>query len=49
MTDSTDLFCPVCGHRLPLKLGFSDLTWRKIGLGLLIPFLVYLVMTKLLT
>ena len=48
-TDSTDLFCPVCGHRLPLRLGFSEKTWRKIGLAVLIPVLVYLAMTRLLS
>jgi hypothetical protein len=46
-TDSAELTCPVCGRRLPLGLGFSELTWRKIGLGLLIPVLVYLAMTAL--
>ena len=32
----------------PLNLGFTELTWRKIGLVLLIPVLVYLAMTALL-
>ena len=40
--------CPICGRRLPLNLGFTELTWRKVGLGLLIPVLVYLAMTALL-
>ena len=40
--------CPVCGRRLPLNLGFTELTWRKVGLALLIPVLVYLAMTALL-
>jgi hypothetical protein len=31
-----------------LNLGFTDLTWRKVGLAVLIPFLVYLAMTSLL-
>jgi len=47
-TDSRDLTCPVCGRRLPLQLGMSDLTVRKIGLTILIPVLVWIVMTKLL-
>jgi RNA polymerase subunit RPABC4/transcription elongation factor Spt4 len=44
-TDSRDLTCPVCGRRLPL--GISWLTVRKIGLAILIPLLVWIVMTKL--
>lgn len=44
-TDTSDLTCPVCGKRLPLNLGLSSLTIRKIGLALLIPFLVWVVMT----
>jgi hypothetical protein len=47
-TDSRDLTCPVCGRRLPLRLGLTELTVRKIGLALLIPVLVWIVMTKLL-
>lgn len=47
-TDSRDLACPVCGRRLPLQLGISDLAFRKIGLTILIPVLVWIVMTKLL-
>jgi hypothetical protein len=33
---------------MPLNLKVSELTWRKIGLALLIPVLVYLAMTALL-
>ena len=47
-TDSGDLTCPVCGRRLPLNLHLSELTWRKLGLALLIPFLVWVAMTSLL-
>lgn len=47
-TDSSDLTCPVCGRRLPLKLLPSDLTLRKIGLALLIPVVIWLLMTSLL-
>ena len=47
MTDSSDLLCPVCGRRLPLKLGISERTLRKVGLAILIPFLIYLMMTRL--
>ena len=47
-TDTRDLTCPVCGRRLPLKLGLSELTVRKIGLAILIPVLVWIVMTSLL-
>ena len=45
-TDSGELTCPVCGRRLPLNL-FTALTWRKLGLAVLIPILVYLAMTAL--
>jgi hypothetical protein len=45
-TDSRDLTCPVCGRRLPL--GMSELTVRKVGLAILIPVLVWIVMSKLL-
>jgi hypothetical protein len=48
-TDTSDLTCPVCGRRLPLSLGISQLTARKIGLGILIPVLVWIAMTKLLS
>jgi hypothetical protein len=47
-TDTRDLTCPVCGRRLPLSLGMSQLTVRKVGLAILIPVLVWIVMTKLL-
>jgi len=47
-TDAGDLTCPVCGRRLPLKLGISPLAMRKIGLAILIPALVWIVMTRLL-
>jgi hypothetical protein len=47
-TDSRELSCPVCGRRLPLSLGMSELTVRKIGLAVLIPVLVWIVMTKIL-
>ena len=47
-TDSSELTCPVCGRRLPLNLGVSERTLRKVGLALLIPFLIWVVMTKLL-
>ena len=46
-TDSGELTCPICGRRLPLNLGFTELTWRKLGLAVLIPILVYLAMTAL--
>jgi hypothetical protein len=46
-TDSGELTCPICGRRLPLNISVSTLTWRKIGLALLIPVLVYLAMTAL--
>lgn len=39
--------CPVCGTRLPL-VGPSWLTWRKILLAILIPVVVWKVMTALL-
>lgn len=47
-TDSSDLFCPVCGRRLPLKLGVSEITVRKVGLAILIPALIYIFMTRVL-
>jgi hypothetical protein len=47
-TDSGELTCPICGRRLPLNLKVSELTWRKLGLALLIPVLVYLAMTAIL-
>jgi len=47
-TDSGELTCPICGRRLPLNLKVSELTWRKIGLALLIPVLIYFAMTALL-
>ena len=47
-TDGGELTCPVCGRRLPLNLGITELTWRKLGLAVLIPVLVYLAMTALL-
>ena len=47
-TDGNELTCPVCGKRMPLNLRISELTWRKVGLALLIPILVYLAMTALL-
>jgi hypothetical protein len=47
MTDSSDLLCPVCGHRLPIRLGVSERTLRKLGLAILIPLLVYIAMTRL--
>jgi len=47
-TDSGELTWTICGRRLPLNLGFTEITWRKIGLALLIPFLIYIVMTTLL-
>jgi RNA polymerase subunit RPABC4/transcription elongation factor Spt4 len=40
-TDSGELTCPVCGRRLPLNLGFTEVGWRKLGLAVLIPVLVY--------
>jgi len=33
---------------MPLNFKVSELAWRKIGLALLIPVLVYLAMTALL-
>ena len=47
-TDSRDLTCAICGRRLPISLGISELAVRKIGLALLIPVLVWIVMTNLL-
>jgi len=47
-TDSHELTCPVCGTRMPLNFKVSELAWRKVGLALLIPVLVYLAMTALL-
>jgi hypothetical protein len=47
-TDTRDLTCPVCGRRLPLSF-MSELTFRKVGLAILIPVLVWIVMTKLLS
>ena len=47
-SESGELTCPICGRRLPLNLGLSELTLRKLGLALLIPVLVYLAMTALL-
>ena len=46
-TDSGELSCPVCGRRLPLNFRVSEKTLRKVGLALLIPFLVWLAMTSL--
>jgi len=48
-TDTRDLTCPVCGRRLPISFGMSYLTVRKVGLAILIPVLVWIVMTKLLS
>ena len=45
-SDTGDLTCPVCGRRMPLNL-FSELTLRKIALALLIPFLIWVLMTTL--
>jgi hypothetical protein len=47
-TDSHELTCPVCGKRMPLNFKVTEVTWRKIGLALLIPVLVYFAMTALL-
>jgi hypothetical protein len=46
-TTDSGLTCPVCGRRLPLNLGFTAVSWRKLGLAILIPILVYLAMTAL--
>ena len=46
-TTDSGLTCPVCGRRLPLNLGFTSVTWRKLGLAILIPILVYLAMIAL--
>lgn len=47
VTDSTDLSCPVCGHRMPIKLMVSERSLRKAGLTLLIPVLIYFAMSAL--
>ena len=49
--DAGDVTCSACGDTLPFSLsmlGLGDLTLRKIGLTLLIPVVVWKVMTALL-
>jgi hypothetical protein len=46
-----EVTCPACGNTLPFSLsmlGLGDLALRKIGLTLLIPVVVWKVMTALL-
>jgi|GEM_PF-2846687 hypothetical protein len=47
-TDGGGLSCPLCGHRLPILWGISELTLRRIGITVLVPLLVWIVMTRLL-
>ncbi len=47
VTDSGELTCPVCGHRMPLKWNVSERTVRKAGLALLIPVLAYIAMVAI--
>ena len=42
------LTCQLCGHRPPLLWGINDITVRRIGITLLVPVLVWIVMTKVL-
>ena len=46
--DGAGLSCPLCGQRLPIIWGVSDLALRRIGLAILVPVLVWIVMTRLL-
>lgn len=47
VTDAGDLTCPVCGHRLPINWNVSEKAVRKAGLTVLIPVLIYFVMSAL--
>jgi hypothetical protein len=47
VTDSGDLVCPVCGHRLPINWNISEMKLRKAGLTVLIPVLVWFAMSAL--
>jgi hypothetical protein len=42
------LTCQLCGHRLPFRWGINDLTVRRIGITLLVPVLVWILMTRVL-
>jgi hypothetical protein len=42
------LTCQLCGHRLPFMWGLNDLTVRRIGITLLVPVLVWILMTRVL-
>ncbi len=49
--DASEVTCPACGNVLPFSLamlGLNDLALRKIGLTVLVPVLVWKVMTALL-
>jgi hypothetical protein len=49
--DASEVTCPACGNVLPFHwsmMGLNDLALRKIGLTVLIPLLVWKVMTALL-
>ena len=49
--DPGEVTCPACGNVLPFSfssLGLTDRALRKIGLALLIPVVVWKVMTALL-
>lgn len=47
MTDSGDITCPVCGHRMPIKWNVSEMALRKAGLTVLIPVLLWFAMTAI--
>ncbi len=42
------LSCQLCGHRLPILWGINDLTVRRIGITLLVPVLIWILMTRVL-
>lgn len=49
--DPSEVTCPACGNVLPFSwsmIGLNDLALRKIGLTVLIPVVVWKVMTALL-
>lgn len=49
--DPGDATCPACGNVLPFSLsalGLTGVTLRKIGLAVLIPVVIWKVMTALL-
>jgi hypothetical protein len=50
-SDDGEVTCPACGNTLPFSLtmiGLGDLALRKLGLTLLIPVVVWKLMTALL-